>query len=154
MISTKSPLRFINILLSYGIFACRYVPVTSKVAMPRPSCESIIGVQNNAFKDTLGYKTLYPLLSYILPTSICTSCTLYFSTFYPLFIRFIAYNALFLSSKYNVSGLIGVTTGFPGICPLSICLNYFITDATDFLRIFVCQHLQTSGWTCCLLLLS
>ena len=52
------PLNFIKIRLSYGISECRYAPGTSKVAMLCPSYSSIISVQNNDSKDTIGDETL------------------------------------------------------------------------------------------------
>ena len=48
------------------------------------------------------------------------------------FIIFTASNALLLSSKYNVTGFIGVRTDFPVMGPLSIFLNNFFMAATDF----------------------
>ena len=59
-----------------------------------------------------------------------------FSHIFFYFIRFTASNDLLLSSKDNVSIFIGVTTGFPGMSPLSTCLNYFIMAATDFSSFF------------------
>ena len=67
-----------------------------------------------------------------------------FSHIFFYFIRFTASNDLLLSSKDNVSIFIGVTTGFPGMSPLSTCLNYFIMVATHFspfLDAILCRHL-------------
>ena len=48
------------------------------------------------------------------------------------FIIFTASSNLLFSSKDNVSGSMGVMTGFPAMGPLSICLNYFTIADTAF----------------------
>ena len=53
------------------------------------------------------------------------------------FIVFSAYNAFLLSPNYNVSGLIVVTTGFPGMGPFSILLGSFIMATTDISQKFL-----------------
>ena len=128
----KKPLIFINTFLSFGISACRCALVTPKVSTLSPSCASNISVHNNTSKYTMGNNTLSPYFRYIF-------CLLESAQFFPFifphlftFTRFTYSNIFLLSPKDNLYGLIGVTTDSPGMGLLSIWLNYFIINDTDF----------------------
>ena len=125
---------FINIVLSFGISACRYAPVRSKLDRLHTSCASIISVNNNASKYTVGDKSLSTSLRYLfcLLTSAQVLPFILPHLFY--FVRFPSSKALIFSSMDIFPGLIGVTTGFHGMGPLSIFLNSFIIAATDILK--------------------
>ena len=137
MILKKKTLSFINILLCFGISACRYALVMSKVAMSFPSCASIISVQNDFSKETVGDEILPPSLRYSFLLRPYVQVLPFILPHILSFIKVTASNAFLLSSKYNIYGLILVTTGFPGMGPLSISPNCFITPATDFSTIFL-----------------
>ena len=80
----KSPLIFINILLYFVIYACRYALGTSKVATSRPSCVSNISVHNIASKDTIGDETLSPSLIFFAYCHLCRFFPLFSGVFYRL----------------------------------------------------------------------
>ena len=111
MISTNPSLGFINLLLSFGISTCSYAPGTSELAMLRPLCASIISVQNNASKDTLGDETPSSSLSYSCLLPSAKVLPYIFPNIFS-FITYTASNAFHLSSKDKLSGFIAVITGF------------------------------------------
>ena len=83
-------------------------------------------------RDTVGDETLSTSLWYLFffVQSAQVLTFIFRHLFY--FIRLTTSSSFLLPSKYNISGSMGVTTGFPSMGPLYICLYYFTIAATSF----------------------
>ena len=64
--STNWPRNYINIFLSFRIYACRNAPDTSKVTASIPSGVLTTRISNNASSDTVGDDTVSPSFRYLL----------------------------------------------------------------------------------------
>ena len=125
IMSTENPLNFSSTCLYLGYLVCSCGPVTLKVSMLRPLYESITIVVNISSKDSVCGEMISPYfiylfwllaLAYHLPFTIPYRFTV---------IKFTTSNDCLLS-WFNISGSVGITTGFIGTEPSSICLSYLI----------------------------
>ena len=108
-------------------------------------------MQNHFSIDTVVHETFFTSLSYLF-------CLLPYAQVLPFIfpccfylIRFTAYSALLLSSKYIVYGSMGGRNCFSAMAPLFICQNVYIISAADICPIFdsrLFRHLDVHD-VCC-----